>query len=101
MSAIISTLLTVLLQIAGQSLTSANAQAIISALTQALPTIIKEFADLVPIVQNIINVIQNSGADLTQAQWDALAALNKQCDDAFEAEADLFDDEGNPKPPAS
>lgn len=70
---------------------------IITALEQLLPAIIAEVKSLVPIVQNIISALSNSSG-VTPDQLTSLAALDAQCDAAFEAAATT---EGDPAPPAT
>jgi phage-related protein len=55
---------------------------IIAGLQQILPALEGEAAALLPVVQNIINVAQDSGT-LTPAQITALQALDSQADSAF------------------
>jgi len=58
---------------------------VIQTLVGLVPTLIKEYQDLLPEVQNIIAALR--GGPLTQAQQDALDALQAQADAAFEAAA--------------
>jgi hypothetical protein len=81
MQAIITPLLALLTQLAPGATTQIIAQ-VISILTALIPILIKEYQDLLPIVQNVITVLQQSD-DITDAQWDALDAMSAQYDAEF------------------
>jgi hypothetical protein len=83
MQAIIPPLLALLQRLAPGATTSVIAE-VISILTALIPVLIKEYADLMPIVQNVITVLQQSD-DITDAQWDALDAMSAQYDAEFRA----------------
>ena len=59
---------------------------VIAALTTLIPAVIQEAKDLLPMVKSIIATLKGDSA-ATQAQLDALDALDKQVDDAFDAAA--------------
>jgi hypothetical protein len=83
MQAIIPPLLALLQQLAPGATTATIAE-IINLLTALIPVLIKEYKDLLPIVQNVITVLQQSD-DITDAQWDALDAMSAQSDVDFRA----------------
>ena len=86
MSAIIPAILA-LLQTIIPALNSATAiGSVIATLIQIVPVLIKEFKDLVPMVQNIITVLKGND-NITPDQIVQLQALDAQCDTAFEAAA--------------
>lgn len=82
MQAIITPLLALLTQLAPGASTAVITQ-VISILTALIPILIQEYKDLLPIVQNVITVLQQSG-DITDEQWDALDAMSAQYDTEFE-----------------
>jgi len=59
---------------------------IITGLEQALPTITKEYQDVMPLVENIIAALRGTDG-ITQAQSDALDALEITIDAEFDAAA--------------
>jgi hypothetical protein len=83
MQAIIPPLLALLQQLAPGATTATIAE-IINLLTALIPVLIKEYKDLLPIVQNVITVLQQSD-EITDAQWDALDAMSAQSDADFRA----------------
>lgn len=83
MQAILTTLLS-LLQIVAPGATTATIAKVIELLTALIPVLVQEYKDLLPIVQNIIAVLQSSD-DITDAQWDALDAMSTQYDSEFQA----------------
>lgn len=66
--------------------TSGAAGNVITVLTEAVPLAIKVGGELKPIAANIIGALKANGA-ITQAQWDALDAMEKQIDADFDAAA--------------
>lgn len=82
MQAIITPLLALLTQLAPGASTAVITQ-VISILAALIPILIQEYKDLLPIVQNVITVLQQSG-DITDEQWDALDAMSAQYDAEFE-----------------
>lgn len=87
MSAILTAILSLLTAL-GPSIggSSAIITEVISALTTLIPVVIQEAQDLLPMVKSIIATLKGDSA-ATQAQLDALDALDKQVDDAFDAAA--------------
>jgi hypothetical protein len=83
MQAIITPLLALLTQLAPGATTQIIAQ-VISILTALIPVLITEYKELLPIVQNVIVVLQQSD-DITDEQWDALDAMSAQYDAEFMA----------------
>jgi len=83
MQAIITTLLS-LLQIVAPGATAATIAKVIELLAALIPVLVQEYKDLLPIVQNIISVLQSSD-DITDAQWDALDVMSAQYDSEFQA----------------
>lgn len=82
----LSTILTILVQIAGVTSEASTITSIINALIALVPTLVQEYKDLVPIVKNIIAAL--SGNSTTTAdQLTTLAALDAQVDADFEAAA--------------
>lgn len=59
---------------------------IITSLQQIIPILVKEYQDLVPIVQNIIAALKGTDG-ISSDQWAALAALETQIDSEFDAAA--------------
>lgn len=56
---------------------------VISTLTEVVPLVVKEYQDVAPFIKNIIAALKDDPV-ATQAQLDALDALDKQVDDAFD-----------------
>jgi hypothetical protein len=83
MQAIITPLLALLQKLAPGATAEIIAE-VISILTALIPILIQEYKDLLPIVQNVITVLQQSD-DITDAQWDALDAMSAQYDAEFTA----------------
>jgi hypothetical protein len=83
MQAIISILLSVLEEIAPGATTTVI-EKVINLLVALVPVVIQEYQTLLPIVQNIITVLQQSN-DITDAQWDALDAMSAQYDGDFKS----------------
>lgn len=83
MQAIIPALLALLQQLAPGATTQIISQ-VISILTALIPVLIQEYKDLLPIVQNVITVLQQSD-EITDDQWDALDAMSAQYDAEFTA----------------
>ena len=99
MTAIITPLLALLTQLAPGATTAIIAQ-VINILTALIPVLIQEYKDLLPIVQNIITVLQQSD-DITDDQWDSLDAMSAQYDAEFKAAlaaAEAEDAASKPKP---
>ena len=86
MSAAIIALLTIIGEIAPSLGTPSIITSIISALTQIIPVITQEIADVGPIIKNIIAALQGNGT-ITADQQAQLTALDAQVDAAFEAAA--------------
>lgn len=96
---VVTALLSLLQTIAPSAAGSSAITSIINTLIQILPVLIKEFNDLVPIVQNIINALK-SNVDITPEQLDQLSTIEVQYDSEFEiaaaaAQAEDKKDEGN------
>lgn len=81
MQALIPILLQALTLIAPGATTQVIAQ-VINILTALIPVLIQEYKDLLPIVQNVITALQQSG-DITDKQWAALDAMSAQYDAEF------------------
>jgi hypothetical protein len=93
LAGIVIALIEELLPLIGGS--SSGITTILNALTQIVPLVIQEAADLLPAIKNIIAaLIANSTT--TAAQIAALQALDAQVDAAFEAAATAA---GDPAPP--
>lgn len=86
MQAIIPLLLSMLEAIAPGA-TTVVIEKVINVLVLLVPIIIDEYKALVPIVQNIIAALQQSG-DITPAQWDMLDAMSAQYDADFKTALD-------------
>ena len=99
MTAIITPLLALLTQLAPGATSTVIAQ-VINILVALTPVLIQEYKDLLPIVQNIITVLQQSD-DITDDQWDSLDAMSAQYDAEFKAAlaaAEAEDAASKPKP---
>jgi hypothetical protein len=59
---------------------------IITALEEIVPVLVKEYQDLVPIVQNIIAALKGTDG-VTSEQWTSLDTLEKQIDTEFDQAA--------------
>ncbi|SRR5260221_10435317 len=97
MSAAVIALLSVIAQIAPSLGASTQISAIIGALIEIIPALVKEVEDVVPIVKNIIDALRGNGA-ITPDQLAQLAALDAQVDQAFEAAATAAQAEDDPPP---
>jgi hypothetical protein len=86
MQSLINMLLQVLTQLAPGA-TADVAAKVIEILTALIPLLIQEYKELLPLVQNVITALQQSG-DITQEQWDALDALSSQYDADFRTAID-------------
>jgi hypothetical protein len=80
---IITPLLAILAQIAPGATTDLIANAI-KLLVALIPVIIKEYQDLMPTVQGIIDVLKQSD-DVTDDQWNQLDQISAQADADFQA----------------
>lgn len=97
MGALVPTILAVLEQLL-PAITGGNATlvgTVLKALIEIIPLLTQEYADLVPIAKNIISALSANPAT-TAAQMATLQALDKQCDDAFEAAAAAAQAEDGP-----
>ncbi len=87
MNAIVSTVIALLAQllpaVSGNSALIGN---IVNALIQIIPALVQEYQDLLPMVKNVIAVLQADPAT-TQDQLGQLTALDAQVDAAFDAAA--------------
>jgi len=95
MSNAVLLLLQVVAQIIPALSNSATLTSIINALVALLPTLIKEFQDVAPLVQNIIDALRGNSV-ITPEQLAALDELETKYDAEFEAAAAMPDDEGMP-----
>lgn len=82
----IATILAILAQIAGGTGEVSTITSIINALIKLVPTLVKEYEDLVPIVKNIIAALSANPA-ATADQLATLQALDAKVDTDFEAAA--------------
>lgn len=80
---IITTVLNMLLAIIPQLTTSKQINGIVATLVNIVPIIAKTYTDLLPIVQNVIALLQQSTA-VNSAQMATLKALDAQVDAAFD-----------------
>jgi hypothetical protein len=83
MQAIVQSFLALLARIAPDATTSVIAD-VINLLAALIPVLVKEYQDMLPIVQNVITVLQQNG-DITEEQWNALDAMSTQYDADFKA----------------
>jgi hypothetical protein len=83
MQAILSSFLALLARFAPGASTEFIAD-IINLLIALIPILVKEYKALLPLAQNVITALQQSG-DITDEQWAALDALSVQYDADFEA----------------
>jgi hypothetical protein len=87
MTAVVSLLVSLLGQLVPLIGTnSAMITTIINALIQIVPAIVSEVESLIPPIKNIIAALSADPAT-TDEQLATLAALDQQCDEAFEAAA--------------
>lgn len=86
MSAILTSILAIIGQLAGQSGNAVLIEKIIEALIAIIPVVVKEYHDLAPIIQNIITALK-SDPSTTAAQLEQLQQLEVQWDAEFEAAA--------------
>ena len=88
MSSIATAVVALLTQLLPILSTSAGSTviAVINALVQIIPVVVQEATDLVAPIKNVIAALSANPA-ATADQLATLAALDKQCDDAFEAAA--------------
>lgn len=92
----LSTILTILVQIAGVTGEASTITSIINALVSLIPVLVKEYNDLVPIVKNIIAALSANPAT-TADQLTTLQALDAKVDSDFEsAAAEASAEDGNP-----
>ena len=82
----LSTILTILVQIAGATGEASTITSIINALVGLIPTLVQEYEDLVPIVKNIIAALSANPAT-TADQLATLQQLDAKVDADFEAAA--------------
>ena len=82
----LATILAVMAQIAGATGEASTITSIVNALIQLVPTLVKEYEDLVPIVKNIIAALSANPA-ATADQLKTLQTLDAQVDADFEAAA--------------
>lgn len=83
-AAIIEAVLNVILSLAGQVIKSNEIDNIITILEGWVPTIVSEFSDLLPLVENIIATLKGSNV-LTADQVATIDALNTSADAEFDA----------------
>lgn len=82
-SVILSAILS-LISLAVPGANSALVQQIIQSLIVLVPVLVQEAKDLIPMVQQIIELLRGGG-NLSTEQIDALDVLSTQCDAAFDA----------------
>ena len=95
MNAILTSLLSLvgnLVPLAGG--TSSTVGMIINTLTEVVPLVVKEYQDVAPFIKNIIAATKDDPA-ATLEQLNQLDALDKQVDDAFDAEVARVTEEDN------
>jgi hypothetical protein len=92
-SVVINALLAVITQIAPNIGVSKTIQAIIDALIALIPILIKEYQDIVPIVQSIIADLKSNAA-VTPEQMQSLEDLEAKYDADFEAAVAMPDSSG-------
>jgi hypothetical protein len=82
----VTVVLTIIQKLLPTITTSATIQTIVDAIVALTPIVIAEYSQLLPIVQNIIAVLQQSG-DITDDQITALEAASAAIDAHFDATA--------------
>jgi len=87
---IIATVLNLILGIVPQLTSSKSINSVVSLLVQLVPILTKEYQALLPIVQNIIALLQQNTA-VTPAQLAALKVLDANVDSAFDAAWAAYD----------
>lgn len=91
----LTTILTLLAQIAGVTAETSTITSIINALVSLIPVLVKEYEDLVPIVKNIIAALSVNSAT-TADQLKTLQDLDAKVDSDFEsAAAEALAEDGN------
>lgn len=80
---LIGTILQIILSIAGSVSNSTTIDNIIKTLSQFLPILLQEAEDLIPVVDQIIDLLKGNN-NLTDEQIANVEALNKKSDDDFE-----------------
>jgi len=78
------TILLGLLQAIAPGATTGTIAKVVEVLAALVPIIVQQYKDLLPLVQNVIAVLQSNG-DITPEQWAALDAISAQYDADFKA----------------
>lgn len=86
MTAMLTTILSLISALVPAGTNAALIEKIVAALIQIVPVVVKEYQDLVPIVRNIIGALK-ADPSTTAAQLEQLQALEVQWDAEFEAAA--------------
>ncbi|MCW1991137.1 hypothetical protein ABIE85_001859 [Bradyrhizobium diazoefficiens] len=86
MTAMLTTILSLISALVPAGTNAALIEKIVAALIQIVPVVVKEYQDLVPIVRNIIAALK-ADPSTTAAQLEQLQALEVQWDAEFEAAA--------------
>lgn len=76
---LVLTIINGVLAVVGTKLNVQGIQAIINMLVEAIPLIIKEYKEVLPIVKNIISVLSSSD-DITPEQLDQLDVMEAEID---------------------
>lgn len=93
MTEALTMLLTVIATIAASLNVPSQITSIINTLVSLIPILVKEFQDVVPLVQNIITALRGNGT-VTPEQLQQLDDLEAKIDAEFEAAAAQPDDQG-------
>jgi hypothetical protein len=86
LTAMLTTILSLISALVPAGTNAALIEKIVAALIQIVPVVVKEYQDLVPIVRNIIAALK-ADPSTTAAQLEQLQALEVQWDAEFEAAA--------------
>lgn len=88
-SAIVLSIINGVLAIVGTKISNQTVQAVINLLMEAVPLIIKEYKEVLPIVKNIISVLSSSD-DITTEQLDQLDVLEAEIDANWNSAVDDY-----------
>lgn len=88
-SALVISIINGILAIVGSKLNSQGVQAVINLLSEAIPIIVKEYKEVLPIVKNIISVLSSSD-DITPEQLDELDIIEAEVDANWNEAIDAY-----------
>lgn len=88
-ASLVLTIINGVLSIVGTQISNQTIQAVINLLMEAVPLIIKEYKEVLPIVKNIISVLSSSD-DITTEQLDQLDVLEAEIDANWNSSVDDY-----------